>query len=192
MEPNGEDWEQVWDARLAALTQILGDPDESVLHAAIPFHLGGNADVLRFRNYVPGITYVTADLTGADVGQVRSTLGNYELIVCCRQGLARAAQLISGLSRYTCEAHLEPGETMDLDGYFGDSTIRALLFSQLDGPAGHFRMFGQTYGLLLCIGITSKELEYGHSFSTDRLLALLKDHGVFPYTVPDRKSVSLS
>lgn len=124
-----DEWQKVWDARVTALAAILGKPADHVLHAVVPFQLGGSADVLPFPDYVPGMTYVTADLTGEDTEQQPSGLGNYELMICTRQKLQKAADLISNLARYTTKAVLEPGETMDLGTYLGDSTIRALLFT---------------------------------------------------------------
>jgi len=108
------DGQEVWDARIAALTPILGRPADTVYHAVVPFYLGGFADVLEFPNYAPGMTYITADLTGEDVGQLPSSLGNYELMICVRENLPRAADLISRLARCTCDSKLEAGDTMDL------------------------------------------------------------------------------
>jgi hypothetical protein len=161
------------------------------LHAIIPFQLGGSADVLPFPDYVPGITYVTAEMTGEDVGQRPTTLGNYELMICARQELQKAGDLISRLARYTCDSELEPGETMDMGTFFGDSTIRALLFTHPAEHPVHFEFHGVRYGLLLCIGITAEELAFKQASGSERLLALLKEHGVFPYTTPDRPSAPL-
>src|SRR6478736_80626 len=108
-----DDWQRTWEARIGALTPILGRPAETVYHATIPMYLGGFADVLPFPEFVRGMTYVTADLTGEDVGQLPTSLGNYELMICVRGELSRAADMISRLARYTCEAELEPGESMD-------------------------------------------------------------------------------
>lgn len=78
---------------------------------------------------------ITADLTGEDVGQKPNSLGNDELMICTPSEVPAASSLISDLARYTCDALLEPGETMDVNAYFGDSTIRALLFTHpADGP----------------------------------------------------------
>jgi Suppressor of fused protein (SUFU) len=188
---NGE-WQKIWDARIAALTPILGKPTDKVLHAVIPFQLGGSADVLPFPDFTPGITYVTAEMTGEDVGQRPTTLGNYELMICARQELQKAGDLISKLARYTCDAELEPGETMDIGTFFGDSTIRALLFTYPREVPVHFEFLGQRCGLLLCIGITSEELAFKKAHGSANLLALLRQHGVFPYTVPERPSVPLA
>jgi hypothetical protein len=184
------EWEKVWDARIAALTLILGEPAAFVYHAVEPLYLGGNADVLAFPDYVPGMTYVTADLTGEDVGQLPSSLGNYELMICVREKLPRAADMISLLARYTCESILEPGHTMDLPDFFQDSVIKALLFAHPEAGPVCFEFLGASYGLLLCVGITSEELAFARSNGPDELLALLKQRDVFPYTVLQRDSVT--
>ena len=186
-----DSWQKVWDARVAALTPILGETTDMVFHAATPFELGGFADVLPFPNFTPGITYVTAEMTGEDMGQLPTTLGNYELMICARQDLPKAADAISRLARYSCEAELEPGETMDLGVFFGDSAIRALLFTHPSEQPTYFEFLGQRYGLLLCVGITAEELAFKHANGAESLLTLLRQHKVFPYTIPDRPSVPL-
>ena len=179
---------------MAGLTAILGKPDDCVFHAAVPFAFrdtGGSADVVPFPSYTPGVTYVTAELTGADVGQLPSNLGHYELMICTRQELPAAADFISRLACYTCDAELRAAQTMDIGEFFGDSTLRAMLFAYPSEQPVYFEFLGQRYGLLLCIGITSEELAFARSRRVGELLALLKQHGVFPYTIPDRPSVPL-
>jgi hypothetical protein len=190
-EIQNDEWQKIWDARIAALRPILGKPADTVLHAVIPFQLGGSADVLPFPDFAAGITYVTAEMTGENAGQRPTTLGNYELMICARHELQKAADLISGLARYTCEAELEPGETMDVGTFFQDSTIRALLFTHPREHPERFEFLGQRYGLLLCVGITAEELAFKRKHGSESLLAMLKQQGVFPYTTPDRPSVPL-
>ena len=190
-QTQNDEWQKIWDARIAALTPILGKPADSVLHAVIPFQLGGAADVLPFPDFTTGITYVTAEMTGEDVGQRPTSLGHYELMICAREEFQKAGDLVSNLARYTCNAELEPGETMDLGTFFGDSTIRALLFTHPREQAAHFEFLGNRYGLLLCIGITAEELAFKQAHGSESLLALLRQHGVYPYTTPDRSSVPL-
>jgi hypothetical protein len=50
-------------------------------------------------------------------------------MICTRQASARAADFISRLACYTCEAELEAGQTMDIEEFFEDSTLRAMLFT---------------------------------------------------------------
>jgi len=193
-KPADDEWFTVWDAREEALKGILGEPGEYVYHATIPFELrdaGGSADVIPFPNYVPGNTYVTAEMTGSDAGQLKSSFGNYELMICVRSELDVAADFIARLACYTCDAVLEAGQTMDIGDFFGDRTLRAVLFAHPSKAPAHFEFLGERYALLLCVGITAEELEFAHAHTSDKLLELLTQHGVFPYTVPDRKSVPL-
>ena len=185
------EWQKVWDARIVALTPIFGNPTDTVYHATVPMHLGGFADVLAFPGYVTGMTYVTAELTGEDVGKLPGSLGNYELMVCFREEHSRGADMISRLARYTCEAKLEVGATMDLPDFFRDSVIKALLFAHPSDKSVQFELLGLRCGLLLCIGITAEELAIKRASGADALLALLKERGVVPYTVLQRESVTL-
>ena len=185
------DWERIWDARIEGLARVFGEPSDTVLHSPTPFELGGFADVVSFPHHQPGVTYVTAELTGEDVGQLPNLSGHYELVVCTKQELKRAGDLISLLARYACQSVLEKGDTMDLKTFFGESSIRGLVFSQLEDEKATFEFLGQRYGLLLCIGITSDELAFGRAKGTRHLLSSLRESGVFPYTIPNRRSIVL-
>jgi hypothetical protein len=182
-------WQRIWDARLAALKPILGDPGGTVFHAAMPMFMGDAADVVPFPSYLPGATFVTADLTGEGVGQQPNSLGNYELMICTRTDIPAAPSLISNLAKYTLEAVLQPGESMDIGTYFGDSTLRALLFTHPGNSPTRFTLEGQQCGLLLCVGITKDELDFKTANGSTALLERLRAASVFPYTIPDRVSV---
>jgi hypothetical protein len=80
---------------------------------------------------------------------------------------------------------------MDLPDFFRASVIKALLFAHPSEKPVQFELLGQRCGLLLCIGITAEELAIKRASGSDALLALLKQGGVFPYTVLQRESVTL-
>ena len=152
-------------------------------------YLGGYADVVPFPYYLPGHTYVTADLTGEESGQPPNSFGNYELMVCTRTECARAPDLVSKLAKYTMTTVLEPGASMDLETYFGDSTLRGLIFAHPTDPPARFELEGQQCSLLLCLGITKEEMAFKHANGSAPLLERLRAADVFPYTIPDRPSV---
>jgi hypothetical protein len=84
------EWEQAWNNRQRGLEAVLGEVDDTLFHAPVPLSLGGNADVLRFSHFLPGDTYVTAELTGTETEQLPSSIGNYELnVVRARRTHAR-------------------------------------------------------------------------------------------------------
>ena len=185
---NQDDWQKTWDARLAALSNFFGPPGDRVYHATVPFQLGGQADVVVFPTYRGGIAYVTADLSGEDTGQIPGDFASYELMICTRAEESKAADIISRLARYTCDAELHAGETMDIGEFFGDRSIRAFLFCHPEDLPVQFELNQRSCGVLLCVGITKDELNFKMKKGSDALLAILKEKQVFPFTAPDRPS----
>lgn len=189
-DPADEDeWGEWWDARVAAIETILGPADDMVGHAPIPFEFGaeegGAADIIFFKNHVPGVVSVTSELIGNE-DQVQNDLGNYELMICHRDEEPWGANIISHLAHYTLEAQLNPGETMDISSAVPeDSTIAAFLFCN----GGTFEVRGRKAGLLLCIGITADELKACQNGEREKVEQALKTAQVYPFTDLTRRSV---
>jgi len=179
-----DDWEEIWDARAEALSRVLGEGHDQVFHAPHPFALGGQADVVAFYHHLPGVVYVTAELTGKpDAGYA-----DYELMICERSASTWAPNVISRLAPYTQEAYIGAGESMDIDAATPpDSLIKAFIFDTY----GTFSLFGREYDLRLCLGITKAELKFKLERGSEELLARLKSHGVYPYTELGRESIPL-
>lgn len=171
------------------ITNILGKSEEYVFHAPMPFDLGfdagGAADIYIYKNHLNGVVYLTADLIGEK--QKSSDAGNYELMICVPDDNKQCANLISHLAYYTLEATLKTGHTMDLGGnyLFDNSAIKALIFSKYDT----FNVKSKKYGLMLVMGITADELAYAKEHGGIELLHKLKESGVFPMTILERKSI---
>ena len=185
MQTDSDDWEEIWDARIAAVSEALGGSDMvNGFHAPHPFALGGQADVLVFA-HLGGRAYVTADLTGKPT----MLYADYELMVCHRDHETLwGADIVSRLAPYTQQAHICSGETMDLDNASPPgSAIKALLFDTYRA----FRMFGQTFELRLCLGITADELQFKFDHGAGTLLVKLKQARGYPFTDLDRRSVLL-
>ena len=180
------DW---WTDRMTSVEALLSKSDNLVTHAVIPFQFGydagGRADVVQFREYVPGVVYATSELIGDD-RPMQNALGNYGLAICHRTDEALGAQTIGSLAYYTLDARLEPGQTMDIGRAVpARSTISAFLFGQF----GRFTVRGRKAGLLLCIGITSDELTACRWGNCQRVEAGLGSKGVYPFTDFTRRSV---
>lgn len=176
------DWEEVWDARADALAQVFGQGHDQVLHAPHPFALGGHADVVAFFHHLNGVVYVTAELTG----KPNACYADYELMICHRTPQDWGPNVISRLAPYTQQAYIGAGESMDIDlATPAESPIKAFLFDTY----GTFTLFGRENELRLCLGITKAELKYKLEHGPEKLLELLKRHGVYPFTDVDRDSV---
>jgi hypothetical protein len=180
-----DDWKQLWDARLAALQSVLGPSDDQILTSPIPFNLGGSADVLIFRKHNDGVCYVTAGVIGDDRAKP-NRIGQYELMICLRKPADWAPQVIGTLSRYTTEAVLEPGDTMDVAPALPQPTkLDHLLFV----PYAEVTVEGKRTVVLLCLGVTGDEYECVRRQGYDDLIERLKQANVYPFTDLARQSV---
>jgi hypothetical protein len=180
-----DDWEEVWEARANALAQVLGQGHDNVFHAPQPFALGGSADVMAFHHHLKGAVYVTAELTG----RPDASYADYELMICHRSPNDWGPNVISRLAPYTQQAYIGAGASMDIDSATPpESRIKAFLFDTY----ATFTLFGQENELRLCIGITKPELQLKMENGAEKLLALLKRHGVYPFTDLERDSVPLN
>src|SRR5260221_13681155 len=96
--------------------------------------------------------------------------------------------LISRLARYTQQAVIRAGETMDIGSATpAGSTIEAFVFDTY----AILELFDQQVDLRLCLGITKDELGFQREYGSDRLLELLKSQGVYPFTHLVRQSIQL-
>jgi hypothetical protein len=181
-ETEDDDWQEVWDARLAAISDVLGQPYNSIYHAPHPFQLGGHADVAAFPDHRNGIAYVTVELSGKPT----ACYADYELMICHRQPSDWGPNVISRLAPYTQQAYIHPGDSMDIDDATpASSEIKAFVFNDY----ASFQLFGETFQLRLCIGITKAELKYKMDNGAEQLVAMLKEGDVYPFTDLDRRSI---
>jgi len=184
----GDSWQQIWDERKAALESVLGKSDDMVLTAFLPFHLGGQADVLLFHKHIAGRVAATCVLLG-EPSQKKNELGVFELMVAHRDENDWGPQVISKLARYTCDACLKPGDTMEIGPAVPTgSTIAGFLFLDYS----RFKFQGIDAGLLLCIGITADELAVCKQGKPQEVLDALKTAQVYPYTDLFRASALIS
>jgi len=183
------EWQEWWDARVVAIEKVLGKSEGMIGHAAIPFEfgpdIGGAADIIYFKRHIPGVVTVTSELIGHD-DQIQNQLGNYELMICHRDGEQWGPNLISRLAHYTLQAELNPGETMDIGSIKPEeATISALLFFDY----ARFKVKGREAGLLLCVGITADELNACLNGRRAEVEESLKKAGIYPFTDLYRRSV---
>lgn len=178
---------KLYDTFVAVLEQELGPKDKAVIHAIIGFESGGPPDVLLFRHAqgVKGLFYVTSDLLFFQA-QPKNSLGRYELAICMSAENKWAGRLLFKLSRATAQEAFDEGHTADITAWVGaECAIKGLLFTKLVS----FDFEGESFGVLLGVGITRAELDYALEHDSADLLSRLKAAEVFPVTNLDRVSV---
>jgi hypothetical protein len=173
---------------IAGLEAVLGPSEETIYHSRVPLARGGDPDILVFRSFLPGFTYVTADLTmEARDYQIPGSLGHFEIAMCTREDAPWALEILVRLARYTFEVEIGPGHDMELGAELGSCS--ALYFTTFDESA-EFRVGGDSFGLLLGIGLTADELSFLRSSGqATALQSKLRQANVYPYTDPHRPSV---
>ena len=195
-----EDWETTWNARVTALEKYFGKSAEAVWHSSTPpiqFGHCGATDVLMFPNWVEGgEAYITAELTNHNIPQIKNSLGSYELMVCGKTPPRdnRFPAFVGHLAPCTLEMQLDAGHTMSIPDFWRDGSLPALLFVHpLDEKPATFKLNGRRCGVLMAIGITAEELAFARAKpgQYDLLLVFLMAHGIYPFTIPGRKSVPL-
>jgi hypothetical protein len=180
-----EQWKRIWDTRKVALECVLGPAEDTVLHAVVPFHLGGQADVLMFRKHVAGQVAATCELLG-EPSQKRNLQGTFELAIAHRDENNWGAKIISKLARYTCDAVLQPGQSMDIGSAApAKSTIAGFFFDDFK----RMKFEGADAGVLLCIGLTADEVATCRKGKRQMVYDGLIAQKVFPYTDLFRPSV---
>jgi hypothetical protein len=184
-ESSPQDWQRQWDSRLSVLESKLGKSDDNILTSPIPIYLGGGADVVMFNQHIDGTVYVTAGLIG-NGNQKRTKLGQYELMICLREPADWAPSLLSQLAKYTFEAALKTGQTMDIGPAMPEgSSIAGLLFQNY----AQFEFNRLPAGLLLCFGITAPELDACRAGRVNDVLGVLRKKNIYPFTDVNRTSI---
>lgn len=182
----------LWVERKRALEGCFGAAGAEVFGTERRWEEGGGADVLVFPNWKPpGEAYVTAGLSGQDLGQLPNNLGLYELMIASNERNTGLAEWLSYLARHTCMHRVEVNEVMKLRDGIEGGALAALLFTTPAIEPVHFDLLGERYGVLLAIGITAEEHEFMKKTSAEELLMLLTAAKVFPFTIPGRSSVWL-
>jgi len=196
---------EIYDIKAAALERVLGPMADTVLHAPIPFEIGGSMDMYVFPNGIAGTGFATMELIQPDgTGPQPNRIGTYELVAFTKlvwnQGwtgaaedpfnefLYRTSRIFDSTGRYSYQAVLNPGETCDVP--LDDADASACLILDDYAPDGRsFEIDGRKHCLLLCMEVFRSEMEYAWKHGTKVVLQKLQDAGHYPYGDLDREPV---
>jgi hypothetical protein len=188
----------------ALLEKSLGKEHDMVMHAIIPYAIGGGLDLYYYPHGIPGTAIATKELSeGPETGSSNDVYRTYELVMFTRHALslddahdettpfgrahASINSILNCIARYSADATLNPCETCefpaDMEGLGG----RCLIF---DGYACHSDDMADDFGLLAIIEIHRSEMDFARKMGGEHLLNLLKKHGHYPYSDLDRDPVA--
>lgn len=185
------------------MEECLGKEHDHVLHAIIPFSIGGGLDIYVYPNGIEGTGIATKELSEAPgKGPSNKLFQNYELVMYTRNpldvdmeseqetpfGLAlRNCQgILNLIARYAFEAKLNPGETCEFPKDMEDVGGKCLVFDRYaDFEDAQFGKFG----MLLILEVHRSEMDFARKNGGEALISLLKEKGFYPYSDMDREPV---
>lgn len=185
------------------MERILGAQHDHVMHAVIPYEVGGWLDLYYYPHGIPGTAVATKELSPLpNQGPSNKVFSCYELVMFTRQpfDLASATDAatpfgqthgnISGLlnfiARYSATAVLNPHDTCEFPPEFDFVGGKCLIF---DAYGEHDQAAGD-FGLMLLLEVHRSEMDFARASGTAVLLDLLKRRGHYPYSDLNREPVA--
>lgn len=194
-----------WDEHKSRLMEVsLGKEHDMVLHAIIPFGIGGALDLYFYPNGLPGTAIATKELALLpNQGSSNKLYRTYELVMFTKHRLgvltgedeqspfgrarSKIAKILNPIARYSAEAQLNPNETCEFPTAMKGVGGTCLIF---DSYACHTDEMADRFGLLAVIEIFRSEMEFARKKGGAKLIARLKSAGHYPYSDMDRPPVA--
>lgn len=191
-----------FDRKTAMMVGLLAAEHDMVMHAIIPYAIGGGLDLYYFPNGETGTAIATKELCEIPgQGSSNDVFDTYELVMFTRHPISlddaqdestpfgRAHHAINAIlnciARYSEQAILNPHETCEFPEEMGIVSGKCLIFDAYGFDQDHAE-----FGLLAIIEIHRSEMEYARNHGGAKLLARLKQAGHYPYSDMGRPAVA--
>jgi hypothetical protein len=192
-----------YERKSALMEESLGEEHDIVMHALIPFGIGGALDLYYYPNGSRGTAIATKEVCEKiPECPSNSVFDAYEFVMFTRHPIdldkAYDAQhpfgrthqvanaVLNAMARYAGQAELNPRETCEFPKEFGDIGGKCLIMDEFasftDPVAGKFV-------LMLIMEVFRSEMRFARKHGGDALIEKLKDAGHYPYSDLDRKPV---
>lgn len=140
-----EAWQRWYDHKSALMEKMLGKEHDMVMHAIIPYAIGGGLDVYYYPNGIPGTAIATKELSELPgEGSWNRVFQCYELVMFTKHSLdldaakdestpfGRAHMTINAvlnrIAPYSAQATLNPNETCEFPADMPRVGGRCLIF----------------------------------------------------------------
>lgn len=198
---------KLWnDQKSAAMEGILGKEYDKVMHAVIPYFVGGSLDLYYYPYSIPGTGIATKELIDEfGKGPRSKTFQTYELVMFTRETIDLAGakdettafgkansninSIMNLIARYSAEATLNPGETIEFPADMERVGGKCLILDSYDPKGTGFHFVNKTFGLMLIMEIFKSEMEWAMSNGGTNLISKLKGAGIYPYSDLNRNPI---
>jgi Suppressor of fused protein (SUFU) len=199
-EELGREW---YDRKSELMEELLGKEHDMVMHAIIPYAVGGALDLYYYPNELPGTAIATKELSELPgEGSSNDVFQCYELVMFTRHSIdldaandeetpfGRAHEAISSIlnhiAPYSAQATLNPNETCEFPADMPRVGGRCLIFDEYPSYPEYERA---DFGLLAVIEVFRSEMKFARKNGGAKLLKRLRAKGHYPYSDLDRKPV---
>jgi hypothetical protein len=200
-EDAGQEW---YDEKSALMEEMLGKEHDMVMHAIIPYAIGGGLDLYYYPHGIPGTAIATKELSeDPEECSSNAVFNKYELVMFTRHPLdldqahdettpfGRAHSsinaILNAIAPYSAQATLNPNETCEFPADMEQLGGRCLIF---DGYPSYPDDEPADFGLLAVIEVFRSEMNYARKNGGAQLLERLKIQGHYPYSDLDREPVA--
>jgi hypothetical protein len=189
---------QWYEEKSARMVELLGEEHDMVMHAIIPYAVGGGLDLYYYPHIIPGTGIATKELCERPgEGSSNDVYGCYEFVMFTREALAlddardestpfgkmhRAINaILNTMAPYSAQAKLNPRETVEFPAEMETVGGRCLILDAYGTTDAYY-----DFGLMLIIEIHHVEMEYARQHGGQALLEKLMAANYYPYSDLDR------
>lgn len=201
--------EKSYEIKSKYMESVLGNEHNMVMHAIIPYDIGGSLDLYYYPNFMNGTAIASKELTNYKFSSPSNDwLDAYELVMVTNKKIDLDSvkdesidvdsfsydhkyinSILNMIGRYSAQAKLNPYETIefpsDIDGVGG----KCLILDILSEPIISKETKNRKFGLILIMEIHRDEMQFAMQQKGKELIEILKEKGVYPYSGINRKSV---
>lgn len=198
-EQLADDW---YERKSQLLEILLGKEHDMVMHAMIPYAMGGALDLYYYPNDIPGTGVATKELSEAPgEGSANKLYPNYELVMFTRREIAldqahdnaslfgkahkNINAILNLIAPYSAEAELNPRDTCEFPEDMESVGGKCLLFDAYNAEANTF----DDFGAMLAMEVFRSEMEFARAHGGEELISRLKAFGHYPYSDMQREPV---
>jgi hypothetical protein len=197
-----EEFNLDYELKEIGLENVLGKMHGVVGHAIIPFSIGGAVDRYYFSNHIKGTGFATMELLNPDgFGPKSNRIGTYELVAFTKLDYndnedeptdfnkieRRFCGIFTTIGNYSSQAILNPNETIEVPNETEDNYC--LILDNYKPENKEFKIGERNHHLLLCLEVFRSEMEFARKNGSEKLIQLLKEKGIYPYSDLDRNPV---
>jgi hypothetical protein len=195
---------EAWHEQKSKLMEaVLGREHNMVMHAIVPYALGGGLDLYYYPHSIPGTAIATKELSELPgQGSTNRVYSCYELAMFTRHPLnldhaqddstpfgqahANINSILNCIAPYSASATLNPNETCEFPAEMEYVGGKCLIFDAY-GCSNSSQV--NDFGILAVIEIHRSEMDFARSAGGCELLQKLKAAGHYPYSDLDRDPV---